>query len=155
MQVSRIEVLLAFRRGTYRGDGLAFESFYRRIAENNVRDAIRRIKCRRGLLRDLEAGDSEADSDGERVTRFLTRLTRVGTTPSRGMHESERRALLDREIAKLPADYARVLRLFFFEDRSPGEIASEMGRSYGAVAMLKSRALEWLAGQLGSGTAVF
>ncbi|HEY3242379.1 MAG TPA: sigma-70 family RNA polymerase sigma factor, partial [Phycisphaerae bacterium] len=43
-------------------------------------------------------------------------------------------------IGKLPADYAKVVRMYDLEGRSVAEVAAAVGRSEGAVYMLRSRA---------------
>ena len=49
----------------------------------------------------------------------------------------------------LPPDYARTIQLYDLEDRSVEEVAAAMGRSAGAVFMLRTRALDRLRVLLG------
>jgi RNA polymerase sigma-70 factor (ECF subfamily) len=64
------------------------------------------------------------------------------------LEDSERRAQLFRLVAGLPADQQRVVRLRFTEDRTIKEIASELGRTEGAVKQLQFRALKSLRARL-------
>lgn len=61
----------------------------------------------------------------------------------------ERRATLYRLVGRLPADQRRVIQMRFAEERSIREIASELGRSEGAVKQLQFRALQNLRQQVG------
>jgi RNA polymerase sigma-70 factor (ECF subfamily) len=61
----------------------------------------------------------------------------------------ERRAILFRLVASLPADQRRVIVERFAEQRSLREIAQQLGRSQGAVKQLQFRALENLRARLG------
>jgi RNA polymerase sigma factor (sigma-70 family) len=66
------------------------------------------------------------------------------TTPSRHAIKNESREILDKAIAQLPDDYQTALRLYDLECKSAAEVAAAMGRSQGAVHMLRARALERL-----------
>jgi RNA polymerase sigma-70 factor, ECF subfamily len=55
--------------------------------------------------------------------------------------DAERRAMLFRLVRELPDDQRRVLVGRFAEERSTREIATELGRSEGAVKQLQFRAL--------------
>ena len=60
----------------------------------------------------------------------------------------ELRAQLYQLVERLPMDQRRVVRMRFSEEKSIKEIASELGRSEGAVKQLQFRALEKLRAQL-------
>lgn len=64
-------------------------------------------------------------------------------------------AELERMLSRLPADYERVIRMYDLEGRGIEEVASELGRSSGAIYMLRARAHERLAGLLGSESRFF
>jgi RNA polymerase sigma-70 factor (ECF subfamily) len=58
--------------------------------------------------------------------------------------DAEHRARLFRLVDQLPADQRRVIQMRFAEERSIREIASDLGRTAGAVKQLQFRALETL-----------
>ncbi len=62
----------------------------------------------------------------------------------REIENVERRASLYRFVDRLPIDQRRVLVMRFGEERSIREIASEIGRSEGAVKQLQWRGLQTL-----------
>jgi RNA polymerase sigma-70 factor (ECF subfamily) len=61
----------------------------------------------------------------------------------------ERRAQLFRLVGELPDDQRRVIAMRFAEEKSIKEIATELGRSEGAVKQLQFRGLQHLRSQLG------
>ncbi|MCU1266906.1 MAG: sigma-24, subfamily [Acidobacteria bacterium] len=65
------------------------------------------------------------------------------------LEEVERRARLFRLVGQLPEDQRRVIGMRFAEEKSIREIASELGRSEGAVKQLQFRGLQNLRSQLG------
>lgn len=64
------------------------------------------------------------------------------------MDEIEARVRLVRLVNELPADQRRVVGMRFSEEKSIKEIASELGRSEGAVKQLQFRALQTLRSRL-------
>lgn len=56
-----------------------------------------------------------------------------------------------RQLASLPEDQARVLRLRLLEGRPVAEVAKQLGRSEEAVRALQYRALQELRRRLGEG----
>ena len=58
-------------------------------------------------------------------------------------------------LERLPADYAAAIRMYDLEGREIGEGASELGRSTGAVHMLRARAHDQLGALLGAETDFF
>ena len=62
--------------------------------------------------------------------------------------EIERRARLFQLVNRLPADQRRVVSMRFAEEKSIREIASEIGRSEGAIKQLQFRALQTLRAQM-------
>jgi len=55
----------------------------------------------------------------------------------------------------LPPDYEKVVRLYDLQCKSAVEVAAELGRSEGAVYMLRARAHERLKQELGSSSQFF
>lgn len=66
-----------------------------------------------------------------------------------GSNDIERRAMLTELVEALPADQRRVVIQRFVQQKSIREIATELGRSEGAVKQLQLRALENLRAMLG------
>ncbi len=81
------------------------------------------------------------------------RVASPQSSPSAAAMRGERRLLLERAIATLPADHAQVLRLVRLEERSISEAAAAMGRTDNAVKKLLARALLSLREALDAGTA--
>ena len=61
---------------------------------------------------------------------------------SRDVGEIERRVILFQLVDRLPDIQRRVIELRFVEEKSIREIATELGRTEGAVKQLQLRALE-------------
>ena len=66
-----------------------------------------------------------------------------------GTDEIERRAMLTELVESLPPDQRRVIVKRFVQQKSIREIATDLGRSEGAVKQLQLRALEALREKLG------
>jgi len=105
--------------------GVPFAAWLLRIAANVINDHWKR-SAREELLED----PPEASND---VT----------------IEEVERRAQLFRMVEDLPPEQRRVIGMRFAEGKTIREIASELGRSEGAIKQLQFRGLETLRTQLG------
>lgn len=106
-----------------------------------MRDAIRELERQKRP----PAGQRLVGSSSESGPAAL--LDRVGwttTTPSRGVVGEEMRRHLLIAMDRLPADYARVLRLYDLDGNAPDEVARQMGRSVGAIHMLRARSIDQL-----------
>lgn len=64
------------------------------------------------------------------------------------LEDAERRAWVIRMVDELPDDQRRVVRMRFAEEKSINEIASELGRSEGAIKQLQFRAFQNLRAKL-------
>jgi len=147
MQVTYLEAFLRIRSFVPGGPN-AFEAWLRRIAENNIRDAIRKAD-----------GDARRCADtclpaGGEGNAFADPVACTGM-PSRVAGKNESRCLLEAALLQLPDDYERVLRLYDLEGHSGPEVARLMGRSHGAIKMLVARARDRLGELLGSGSKYF
>ena len=151
MQVTYLEAFLLIGRFDPRGEG-SFRAWLRRIAENNLRDAIK------GLRRAKRPSPARQVTPSNRDDSYITlfgNLTGTGSTPSHHVARDEAQGILDGAIARLPPDYERVVRQLDLADRSVTEVASSLGRSKGAVHMLRARAHDRLRELLGSATRYF
>ena len=64
------------------------------------------------------------------------------------LEEIEKRALLFKAVDALPDDQRRVIIMRFADEKSIRDIASELGRTEGAVKQLQFRGLENLRNRL-------
>lgn len=137
MQVTYLEAFLQISRFRPEQAG-SFEAWLRRIAENNLRDAIR------GMERQKQPPPSRRVSfdnpTDESFTGLYDQLAAKGTTPSRAFARKDVQRLIEAALGKLPADYAQVVRLYDLDGQSVDEVAATMGRSTGAIHMLRARA---------------
>jgi RNA polymerase sigma-70 factor, ECF subfamily len=104
--------------------GVPFAAWLYRIASNAVADHFARVARNPVANRPVEA-DSQAE-----------------------MENVEQRATLFRLVDRLPLDQRRVVAMRFAEGRSIREIATQLGRSEGAVKQLQFRALQTLRAQM-------
>ncbi|MEW6073416.1 MAG: sigma-70 family RNA polymerase sigma factor [Planctomycetota bacterium] len=109
---------------------------------SNLRDGWR------ALERDKRP-DPRRRADPAAAEGLLDALRSEITSPSRAAARGEAAALLEAALAGLPDDYARVVRLYDLEGRTIEETADALGRSRGAVHMLRQRAHDRLRERLG------
>lgn len=135
LQVTFLEAFLRIGSFSDQGPG-ALLAWLRRIADNNLRDAIK------GLTRQKRPPPArQAAGAGDESTVELFELLGVTTTsPSRVLASAEMKLALAAALQSLPEDYARVIRAYDLEGKSIGEAADTCGRSAGAVHMLRARA---------------
>lgn len=140
MQVTYVEVILRIREFRPVGPD-SFRSWLTRIAENNLRDAIRWLRAaKRPDSRERVSASTENDS----MAAIIDQVGGSSTTPSRIAIGGELRQTLEAGLVKLPPDYAQAIRLFDFEGLSAAEVGASMKRSPGACHMLHARALDRL-----------
>ncbi|MBK7406165.1 MAG: sigma-70 family RNA polymerase sigma factor [Phycisphaerales bacterium] len=151
MQVSYLEAFVQCPRLTLR-DRAAFVAWLTRVAENNLKDAIRSFdRAKRPDPRKRVTGPANEDS----YVGLVEVLGVTSTTPSRVAARHEAVSVMDGALAKLPADYARVVRLYDLECRPIEEVARELGRSPGACYMLRARAHDALREAMGTASQFF
>lgn len=136
----------------FRSDSAALAGWLRRIAQNNLRDAVAFLSRSKRPHPDKRVG---AVPEQDSVVQLYELITGTGTAPSGQLSSEETRRILKREMAGLPEDYERVLRLTYFESMPVAEVATAIGRTPGAVYLLRLRAVERLRTQLGSGSRFF
>jgi len=129
-----------------------FQGWLRRIAENNLRDAIRGLQ-RQKRPPPTARVESPAEADGS--SELLALLGVATTTPSRHLARDERINRLNAILDTLPEDYGCVVRLYDLDGLAIGEVAKRMERSAGAVHMLRARAHDRLREVLGAESAWF
>ena len=110
----------------FKWTGAPFAAWLFRIASNIIADRAKRI---------AREGD-------------ISELTDLDETSQIDLEEVEQSAQLFRLVGQLPADQRRVIVMRFAGEKSIREIASEIGRTEGAVKQLQFRGLESLRAQL-------
>jgi RNA polymerase sigma-70 factor, ECF subfamily len=156
MQVTYIEAFMQISRFDP-SRGVAFRAWLERIAQNNLRDAIRGLsRQKQPQPRDrVQVGGGPAGEGGDSYDGLLEMLGTTSATPSRAAGRQETQALMHRAIKSLPSDYANVIRLYDLEGKPIGEVASMLKRSPGAVHMLRARAHDCLRQTLGTESMFF
>lgn len=146
LQVTFLEAFL--RIGTLRGSTRPeFIAWLQRIADNNVRGAIRAME------RDKRPESRErltSGPGGESSRTLLARLAEDEPSIGTRLGDSEILEALKAAVARLPQSYRDVVRGVDLEERPAAEVAAELGRSIGAVYMLHSRALDRLRELMGA-----
>lgn len=151
MQVTYLDVFFRIRTFDPHGNA-SFPTWLRRVAENNLKDAIRGLtRQKRPPPQNRLTPTNHEDS----MVGLYDLLGMTSTTPSQQVGRQEICTLLDRAIAGLPEDYSRVIRLYDLEELPIGEVAQAMGRSAGAVHMLRARAHDQLRALLGTASIIF
>ncbi|HPF40940.1 MAG TPA: RNA polymerase sigma factor [Phycisphaerae bacterium] len=146
MQVTYLEAFL--RIGSFDPDrSESFAGWLRRIAQNNLKDAIR----------GLERQKQPQPKNRVKPPKFedslvgLYEMLEAGiSTPSRQVRRKEACQLLESSIRLLPDRYGEVIRRYDLECQSITDVATALGKSAGAVHMLRARAHDRLREQLGS-----
>lgn len=151
MQVTYLE---AFLRITHLAatDAGQFVAWLRRIAENNLRDAVRILEAdkRPNPSKRVTAGRGSDSSFA-----LLEMLAVQSQTPSRVAANDEAVTWLNRALGDLPPDYEKVVRQYDLEGRPVEEVARALNRTAGAVYMLRARAHDRLQELMGGPTRFF
>lgn len=135
VQVSSLEAFLriaSLREPTPR----AFRAWLKRIVANNLRDAIRGLErhSRPNPKHQVTRGPA-----GESARTLLCAVVGPTWAPSEPAIVAEQVERLRRAIEGLPRSYRTAVQLLDIEERDVAEVAAEMGRSRGAVHLLRSR----------------
>lgn len=147
LQVTFIEVVTKIGRFATGGVG-GFLAWVIRLAENNLIDAIRSLEAARRpdpARRVCGAGHGKDES----MVALVDMLSGTVTTASRHAARGEVIEHLEAALKTLPRDYERVVRLYDLEGKPVEEVAEALGRSEGAVFMLRARAHDRLREALG------
>jgi RNA polymerase sigma-70 factor, ECF subfamily len=115
--------------------GAPFAAWLFRIGANVIADRFK------SAAREAPVSDDSMIDSG--TNKFMPQ----GPEPS--LEETERRAQLFKLVRQLPDDQRLVIAMRFAEDRSIREIATQLGRSEGAIKQLQFRGLQNLRAQLG------
>ena len=123
---------------TYRDEG-DFLRWLSRIAENRLHDIVDRFHAEKRDIRREIPFKEVGMYTGNGVSGVAGPLDT--TTPSVLLSKKEQLDRLERAIDDLKPEYREVILLSRIERLSQEEIATRLGKSKGAVAMLLSRAL--------------
>ena len=152
MQVTYLEAFLQIGQLEARTDQ-AFVAWLTRLAQNNLRDAIKELE--RGKRLDPRLQIHAAPGQDTSTTRLPEGPGATAQTPSRDAARNEFQQALEAALAQLPTTYAEVVRRHDLEGRPIAEVATALGRSPGAVYLLRLRALDRLRDLLGSESRFF
>ena len=151
MQVSYLEAFLLIQQFKPRGPG-SFLAWLSQVAENNLRDALRGLQAAK---RPNPKNRVQVTGGTDSYVGLVEMLGTTEATPSRAAAKDEAASLLEVALGALPPDYERVVRLYDLEGQSAGEVAEQLGRSQGAIYMLRARAHDRLKSNLGSESQFF
>ena len=127
------------------GDG-AFRAWLASLAQCNLRDAVKMLEAeRRGGAR-RRIGSVAADDSH---LNLLDVLSSSGTSPTGHVNRGEVLQAVQRAVKTLPDTYQTVVRMYDLEGHNASDVAQTLGRSPGAVYMLRARALDRLRATLG------
>jgi RNA polymerase sigma-70 factor (ECF subfamily) len=152
MQVTYLEAFLRIDHLQARTTE-SFVAWLTQLAQNNLRDGIKELeRQKRPNPRQRVRPTSFAESASTLLSQLCVAPSK---TPSRAAATKEAAEVLTQALAKLPPPYAEALRLHDLEGRAVAEVAEAMGRSRGAVCMLRLRALDQLRSLMGSESKFF
>lgn len=150
IQVTFLEAFLRIDSCTA-ADARSFLAWVTRIAEHNLTDAVREL----GRAKRHPPGRQEPGDDGRGSCAKLMDALTGGSTPSQRASRNEACAAIEKALTHLPPDYQKVIRLYDLEGRTAREVSEAMGRTQGAVHMLRARAHDRLRQALGSESRYF
>ncbi len=158
LQVTYLEVFLRVTQFVVPPDAAgpgaesAFRGWLFRIAENNLKDAIRGLeRAKRPDPRKRVHAKTEEDS----FVELVEALGATNTTPSRVAARDEAAGFIKRTLARLPPAYEQVIKLYDLQGKSAAEVAALVGKTEGAVFMLRARAHDRLKELLGTESMFF
>src|SRR5690606_28543414 len=99
---------------------------------------------------------TRAGPGGDSAVALIEQLSASGDgTPSRVAARGEAVREMEKMLDSLPQDYQRVVRMYDLEGRPIAHVAQELGRSGGAVYMLRARAHDRLREAMGPASKFF
>ena len=137
MQVSYLEAYLRIGR-LEQPTARAFEAWLRSIAENNLRDGVRELSRRKRPESGRRVGIRGRQ---ESMADLFTAVLVTTTTPSRSVSREEERRFLEESLERLPRSYREVIDLYEIQGHPAEEVGRAIGKSAGAVYMIRARAL--------------
>lgn len=146
VQVTYLEAFLRIRRFHPSREG-AFRAWLWHVADNNVKDALRKVDAGRRPPPDKRIASENA---GDSYVDLLIQMGGTRTTPSKLVAREEAKRIMNAAIDRLPSDYGTVVRLCDLGGYSSAQAAEVMQRSEAAIRMLRARAHDRLADIVGA-----
>jgi len=147
MQQTYMDAFLAIGSFVPHGEG-ALEAWLTTLARRNLLDAIRMLDAEKRGGNARRVGTISRDDS---CAALYDWLAKTGSTPSRYASRAEMVTALEQAIERLPLIYRQVICLYDLEGQGIHDVAAVIGRTTGAVFMLRSRAHEQLRRLLGTG----
>ncbi|MBL8878035.1 MAG: sigma-70 family RNA polymerase sigma factor [Phycisphaerales bacterium] len=146
MQVTYLEAFLHISRyDPSRGE--PFARWLGRIADNNLLDAIRALSRQKQPQPERRIVPKATQ---ESMVALVELLGATTTTPSQEFAANEACARLSAAVQALPDSYRIAVQMYDLEGRSIEDVAAALGKSAGAVHMLRARAHDRLRELLGT-----
>lgn len=136
LQVSSLEAFLRIQ-SLQTPTPVAFRTWLKRIVANNLRDAVRGLE--RHKRADLRLRVTRGP-EGQSARTLLGQLAASTSTASTPAILAEDVELLQACLKQLPASYRQVVQRMDLDEVDAPTVAEEMGRSRGAIYLLRSRA---------------
>jgi RNA polymerase sigma-70 factor (ECF subfamily) len=122
---------------------------FQRILQNVIRDQFRRQKVRSLWTTLLSSFSDPDDENSDPLDTLLAESdTARPATPQQALEQSQLVAIIEREVARLPARQREAFLMRYWEDLDIAETAAAMGCSEGSVKTHCSRATHTLAAAL-------
>jgi RNA polymerase sigma factor (sigma-70 family) len=136
MQQAYADAFLDIGQFVPQGEG-SFTAWLLTIAKRNLLDALRLLEAekRGGGRKQVKSPPGD-----ESFVALCERLGSTSSTPSRKVVRSEACGALQRAVKRLPQAQRRVVQMYDLEGRPIGEVSATLGRSEGAIYMLRARA---------------
>lgn len=138
LQEAVTDALVSIAHFRWRGPG-SFAGWFSTVARNNLLNAIRLLEAaKRGgnLQRVVPGGRPDRSS----YDSLLATIAGDGLTPSGESAQIERHQRLIEAIERLPEAHRTAIQLFDLEGVPASEVAERLGRSIGAMHMIRARA---------------
>ena len=145
MQQTYADAFLDIHQFRPQGRG-SFHSWLATLAGNNLQDALRTLRAKK-------RGDGwhrvAAANPDDSMSSLLDWISSGGPTPSSYAARQEACSLLRGAIERLSESYRAVVEMYDLQGLPVEEVAGLMGRSIGAVFMMRARAHQRLAEKMG------
>jgi RNA polymerase sigma factor (sigma-70 family) len=151
LQVTYLEVFIRirqFRPGTVE----TLLRWLKKSTDHNLIDAIRLLKADK---RPPPARAVTAAIGADSFTNFVVGLAGTGTSPPSAAIRTDLQRCVETAMKELPPIYADVIRHYDLEGKSIDEVCQIVGRSRGAVHMLRARAHDRMRELLGTASKYF
>jgi RNA polymerase sigma-70 factor (subfamily 1) len=151
LQITFADAIHSIRSARFDAPG-DFAAWLKRIALHNLDDAIRAFDAdKRGGGRAIASLDAHASSQA----LLADLIAADGPSPSMQVRADEAAGILQAALSELPDDYQTVVRRYDLEGQSIDDVAAAVGRSPGAVHLLRARAFRRLRDSLHCQRTVF